>query len=95
MAAAAQGALAKEKELTRQRDRLSAERRDIPWVNIERTCVFATPDGRRTHQGKVPLEDVSGFSVFIEGGEGDVYHIYSTFGRGAEEVKLEMPSTAD
>jgi predicted dithiol-disulfide oxidoreductase (DUF899 family) len=40
--------LAKEKELTRQRDRLSAERRELPWVRIEKTYVFDTPEGRRT-----------------------------------------------
>ena len=40
--------LAKEKELTRQRDRLSAERRDLPWVKVEKTYVFDTPNGKRT-----------------------------------------------
>ena len=28
--------LAKEKELTRLRDQLSAERRELPWVKIEK-----------------------------------------------------------
>ena len=40
--------LAKEKELTRLRDRLSAERRALPWVKVEKEYVFDTPDGRRT-----------------------------------------------
>jgi predicted dithiol-disulfide oxidoreductase (DUF899 family) len=182
--------LAKEKELTRQRDRLSAERRQLPWVRVEKTYVFDTPQGKRTlsdlfegrsqliikhfmlapgqkdgcvgcsfevdhvegalvhlehhdvtwiavaraplpeieaykarmgwrfkwvssfggdfnydfavsftpeqieqgeafynyRQGKVPLEDLSGFSVFIKDDSGDIFHTYSTFGRGAEEV---------
>lgn len=40
--------LAREKELTRLRDRLAAERRALPWVRIEKNYVFDTPDGRRT-----------------------------------------------
>ena len=39
--------LAKEKELTRARDQLSAERRALPWVKVEKTYMFDTPDGRR------------------------------------------------
>jgi predicted dithiol-disulfide oxidoreductase (DUF899 family) len=40
--------LAKEKELTRARDQLSAERRALPWVKVEKTYLFETPDGRRS-----------------------------------------------
>ena len=40
--------LVKEKELTRQRDALSAERRALPMVAIEKEYVFEGPDGRRT-----------------------------------------------
>ena len=40
--------LAREKELTRQRDQLSAERRDLPWVKVEKTYLFDTPMGRQT-----------------------------------------------
>src|SRR2546428_6243303 len=40
--------LVKEKELTRQRDALSAERRKLPMVAIEKGYVFEGPDGRRT-----------------------------------------------
>jgi len=40
--------LAKEKELTRQRDRLAAERRRLPWVKIEKSYAFEGPDGRET-----------------------------------------------
>jgi predicted dithiol-disulfide oxidoreductase (DUF899 family) len=40
--------LAKEKELTRLRDRLAAERRALPWVKIEKKCVFEGPDGKET-----------------------------------------------
>jgi predicted dithiol-disulfide oxidoreductase (DUF899 family) len=40
--------LAKEKEYTRQRDRLSAERRALPWVKVEKSYVFDTPAGKRT-----------------------------------------------
>jgi predicted dithiol-disulfide oxidoreductase (DUF899 family) len=40
--------LREEKEFTRLRDRLSAARRALPWVKVEKTYVFDTPDGRRT-----------------------------------------------
>ncbi len=38
--------LAKEKEFTRQRDTLSAERRKLPMVKIEKEYVFEGPNGR-------------------------------------------------
>ncbi|QDY71091.1 DUF899 domain-containing protein [Qingshengfaniella alkalisoli] len=34
-----------EKELTRMRDRLNEERRNLPWVKVEKAYVFDTPDG--------------------------------------------------
>jgi predicted dithiol-disulfide oxidoreductase (DUF899 family) len=40
--------LAKEKESTRQRDALSAERRKLPMVKVDKEYVFEGPDGRRT-----------------------------------------------
>jgi predicted dithiol-disulfide oxidoreductase (DUF899 family) len=40
--------LAKEKELNRQRDALSAERRNLPMVAIEKEYVFQGPEGPRT-----------------------------------------------
>ena len=39
--------LVKEKQLTRQRDALSEARRALPWVKIDKTYVFDTPDGKR------------------------------------------------
>jgi predicted dithiol-disulfide oxidoreductase (DUF899 family) len=47
-AAARRRLLAKEKEFNRQRDALSAERRRLPMVAIEKAYVFDGPDGRRT-----------------------------------------------
>src|SRR6516164_2066169 len=38
--------LRKEKELTRLRDRLNAERRELPWVRVEKNYVFNAPGGR-------------------------------------------------
>lgn len=38
--------LAKEKEFTRQRDALSALRREMPWVKIEKSYVFDGPSGK-------------------------------------------------
>jgi predicted dithiol-disulfide oxidoreductase (DUF899 family) len=40
--------LAKERELTHARDRLSAERRALPWVKVDKVYAFDTPDGRKT-----------------------------------------------
>jgi len=40
--------LEKEKALTRLRDELSRERRELPWERVEKDYVFQTRDGRET-----------------------------------------------
>ena len=40
--------LAKEKDLTHARDALSALRRELPWVKVEKEYVFDTPTGKKT-----------------------------------------------
>ena len=45
-AAARQQLLVKEKELTRARDALAAERRRMPWLAVEKDYEFEGPDGR-------------------------------------------------
>ena len=40
--------LAKERAMTHALDELRAERRRMPWVRIEKSYVFDTPDGART-----------------------------------------------
>jgi predicted dithiol-disulfide oxidoreductase (DUF899 family) len=40
--------LAKEKELTRLRDRITAERLALPWVRVEKNYVFDGPNGQET-----------------------------------------------
>ena len=40
--------LRKEKESTRLRDQLSAERRKLPWVKVEKNYVFDAPGGKVT-----------------------------------------------
>ena len=40
--------LAKEKELTRLRDELSRERRQLPWVRVTKPYVFDGPNGKET-----------------------------------------------
>jgi len=40
--------LDQEKELTRLRDEISRKRRAMPWVRIDKTYTFDTPDGART-----------------------------------------------
>jgi predicted dithiol-disulfide oxidoreductase (DUF899 family) len=46
--AARKAHLRREKELTRLRDQVSAERRALPWVKVDKNYVFDTPDGKRT-----------------------------------------------
>jgi predicted dithiol-disulfide oxidoreductase (DUF899 family) len=40
--------LAKEKQLTHQRDAIAAERRQLPWVKVEKNYVFDSPGGKKT-----------------------------------------------
>ena len=40
--------LAREKEFTKARDALSAARRDLPWVKLDKNYVFDTPNGKRS-----------------------------------------------
>jgi len=40
--------LAKEKQLTRERDAVAAERRQLPWVRVEKNYVFDSPGGKKT-----------------------------------------------
>jgi predicted dithiol-disulfide oxidoreductase (DUF899 family) len=40
--------LIKEKELTRLRDELSRQRRELPWVRVDKRYVFDGPDGKET-----------------------------------------------
>jgi predicted dithiol-disulfide oxidoreductase (DUF899 family) len=49
--AARRALLAKEKEAVRLRDELNAQRLALPWVRVDRTYTFDTPDGRRALAG--------------------------------------------
>jgi predicted dithiol-disulfide oxidoreductase (DUF899 family) len=40
--------LAREKQLTRERDAIAAERRQLPWVKVEKNYVFDSPSGKKT-----------------------------------------------
>lgn len=40
--------LEREKALNRLRDQVSAERRELPWVKIEKSYAFDTPNGKET-----------------------------------------------
>ena len=48
MAGRSKRLLAKEKDFTRARDRLNAERRRLPMVRIDKEYVFDGPDGKAT-----------------------------------------------
>ena len=43
---ARQALLAREKELTRQRDALAKQRLELPWEKVENEYVFAGPKGQ-------------------------------------------------
>ena len=45
---ARKGLLGKEKEFTRLRDQLSAERRELPWIKVEKPYVFDAPRAKET-----------------------------------------------
>ncbi|HEX9448992.1 MAG TPA: thioredoxin family protein [Dongiaceae bacterium] len=40
--------LAREKEVTHLRDKVAAERRDLPWVKVDKAYVFEGPTGKQT-----------------------------------------------
>src|SRR5258708_23137741 len=40
--------LAKEKEFTRLRDELSQQRRELPWVKVDKEYIFDGPNGKET-----------------------------------------------
>ena len=46
--AARKGFLVKEKEFTRLRDELARQRRELPWVKVEKTYVFDGPNGKES-----------------------------------------------
>jgi predicted dithiol-disulfide oxidoreductase (DUF899 family) len=46
--AARKALLSKEKEFTRLRDQLSAERRELPWVKVDKEYVFDGLEGKET-----------------------------------------------
>jgi len=50
--AARKDLLAREKQLTRQRDALNADRRRLPMVRIEKEYVFQGPDGKASLSGE-------------------------------------------
>ncbi|WP_309491305.1 DUF899 domain-containing protein [Trinickia mobilis] len=46
--AARKALLKREKELTRARDALAQQRRELPWVKLDKTYVFDGPNGKET-----------------------------------------------
>jgi predicted dithiol-disulfide oxidoreductase (DUF899 family) len=46
--AARKALLQREKEFTRERDRIAAARRELPWVRIDKSYVLQTPNGEKT-----------------------------------------------
>jgi predicted dithiol-disulfide oxidoreductase (DUF899 family) len=49
--AARKSLLANEKQFTQARDELSRQRRELPWIRVEKAYAFDGPDGRETLAG--------------------------------------------
>lgn len=71
----------------------------IPWMSSQNNSfnydyhVSATPEDLARgstyynyRDGPIPIEEQSGLSVFLKDGGGRIFHTYSAYGRGAEEV---------
>ena len=80
--AASAGLLEREKELTRMGDELARQRRELPWVPVEKEYTLQTADGTRTL-----AELFDGRSQLV------VYHFM--FGPGYEAGCPSCSSTAD
>jgi predicted dithiol-disulfide oxidoreductase (DUF899 family) len=69
--------------LTHQRDALNTERRELPWVKVEKDYVFDGPNGKQTlaelFQGRNQL-------VVYKDQTGEIFHTYSSYARGTETV---------
>jgi predicted dithiol-disulfide oxidoreductase (DUF899 family) len=74
--------LDQEKEFTRMRDRLGAERRALPWVKVEKGYVFDGPRGKET------LSD-------LFGGRSQLIVQHFMFGPGWEEGCVGCSFQAD
>jgi predicted dithiol-disulfide oxidoreductase (DUF899 family) len=79
--------LAHEKDLTRHRDRINAERRQLPMVKIEKDYVFDGPNGRQNLEALfdgrrqlIVYHEEHGLSVFFRL-DNDIYHTYSAYAR--------------
>src|SRR5258705_10425255 len=83
--------LSKEKEFTRLRDQLSVERRELPWVKVEKPYVFDGANGKENlsqlFQARSqlivyhfmfhpPVEEAPGISVFYQDEAGGTVSIF-------------------
>jgi predicted dithiol-disulfide oxidoreductase (DUF899 family) len=73
--------LAREKEAMRLHDQIARERRALPWDRVD------TPYQVQAF----PAEEAPGISVFYRDDADDVFHTYSTYGRGVEVMMGAYP----
>jgi len=59
--------LKREKELTRLRDQLSAERRALPWVKIDKEYIFDAPEGIGNAGGSFRGSEPALYQAFHDG----------------------------
>src|SRR5258707_44491 len=69
----------KEKALTRQRDDVSRQHRELPCVHRDKRYGF---DNHAVSQ--IPREVLGGTGAFDKDADGSVFHTYSTYARGDE-----------
>jgi predicted dithiol-disulfide oxidoreductase (DUF899 family) len=82
-----------EKEFTRLRDQLNAQRRRLPMVKIDKEHIFDDPDGkvrlldlfegRRKGETYFTQGELHGLTVFLRDGE-SIFRTYSTYARGTD-----------
>jgi predicted dithiol-disulfide oxidoreductase (DUF899 family) len=91
-----QGALEEQEELTRLRDEISAQRRELPWVRVGKNYDFHISFTREQIEereavynynpleGDVRCEELPGFSVFYRSPADEIFHTYSGYARASD-----------
>ncbi len=77
--------LVREKAATRLRDTSRAERMALPWVEVDRAYRFGEYNFTST-QAAQANDELPGLSAFYRRDDGRIFHTYSAYARGGEEL---------